>query len=403
MNRLILIFTALLSCSVMAADWPHFHGPNLNDKTSADSSFNPDLSKWKKVWETKIGQGYSALTVSDGLAYSMGHDGSETETVYCIDTETGKIKWKHDYKGQLINKLHDGGPNSTPTIEGDFVYSIGKDGKAFCFDRKTGKIIWKQDILSTMGIKLPNFGFACSPVIHKDWIIYISGKALALNKNTGKTVWLSKVVESGESAYHPGHATSVVFQNSGKEYLAFLIGTGLEILNLNDGSRVARHDLKADYNMTATTPMILNDGKNILLSWNKFTEMLTFDGKSLKSKWKTSKFIHTMQNTVLVDGVLYGTDGKERGKRITLIALNPEDGKFLWDAKFQWSQITVIGDVMLCMTVDGQLVTVKVNKKKFEEISRIKILDNICWTKATYADGKIYVRNDKGRVVCYSL
>ena len=45
----------------------------------------------------------------------------------------------------------------------------------------------------------------------------------------------------------------------------------------------------------------------------------------------------------------------------------------------------------------------KINKSKFEEISRIKILDNICWTKATYAGGKIFVRNDKGRLLCFSL
>lgn len=403
MNKVYLLFLLLCGSCLNAEDWPSFLGPNANDITKAGENFDADLKKWKKAWEVKIGVGYSAIAVKGDLAYTMGHDANETESVYCLDVKSGKTVWKHDYPGKLVNKLHFGGPNATPTVDGDFLYTSGKDGKAFCFSRKDGKVIWKKDLLEAMGIPLPNFGIAASPLIYNDWVIYTSGRALALNKKTGASVWLSKAVEQGESAYHPGHATPVVFQNAGKDYLAFLIGTGLEILSMKDGSRIARHNLTAEFNMTATTPIILNEGKNILLSWNKFSEMLSFDGKALNKVWKTSKFIHTMQNTVLVDGILYGTNGKDRSKRVSLNAINPESGESIWEAPFQWAQITVIGDTMLCMTVDGQLVTVKVSKDKFSEISRIKVLDNICWTKAVYAGGKIYLRNDKGRVICFSL
>ena len=153
----------------------------------------------------------------------------------------------------------------------------------------------------------------------------------------------------------------------------------------------------------STSPTVLNDGKNILISWNKYSEMLSFDGRELGKVWKSGKFTHTMQNSILIDGVLFGCDGKERGKRITMNAIEADSGKFLWTEKFQWSQITVIGDVMLCMTVDGDLVTLKVSAEKLVEISRKKILDNICWTKATYAGNRIFTRNDKGRFVCYSM
>ncbi|MCM8539010.1 MAG: PQQ-like beta-propeller repeat protein [Lentisphaeraceae bacterium] len=403
MNKVYVLFTLLFTSVLTAADWPQFLGPNGNDITTADSSFDPDLTKWKKSWEVKIGVGYSAVAVEGDYAYTMGHDAKDTESVYCIDTKTGKTVWQHEYKGQLVNKLHFGGPNATPTVEGAFVYTAGKDGKAFCLDKKDGKVIWKKGLLATMGIPLPNFGIAGSPLIYQDWVIYTSGRALALNKKDGKVVWVSKVSEPGESAYHPGHATPVVFTHSGKDYLAYFIGTGLEVLNMNDGSFVARYNVNADYNMTATTPIILNDGKNILLSWNKYSEMLNFNGKSLSKKWKTSKFIHTMQNTVLVDGILYGTHGNNASKRTSMMAIDPETGKALWDAKFPWAQITVIGDTLLCQGIKGNLITVKINKSKFEEISRIKTLDNICWTKATYAGGKIFVRNDKGRLLCFSL
>ena len=188
------------------------------------------------------------------------------------------------------------------------------------------------------------------------------------------------------------------------KYVLLQIGTGIEVLNLNDGSRVARHNLKADYNMTATNPLVFDNGNKIIISWNKYSEMLNFDGSTLSKGWKTSDYIHTMQNTVQYGDIIYGVNGKDRGKRVSFMAMEAASGKVLWEKKgFKWAQITGIGDTLLCMDVKGDLVTVKADKTKFEEISRITILDNICWTKATYANNRIYVRNDKGRVICLKL
>ena len=111
-----------------------------------------------------------------------------------------------------------------------------------------------------------------------------------------------------------------------------------------------------------------------------------------------------MQNNVLIDGIIYGTHGKDRGKRTSLMAIEPKTGKIIWEKKgFRWSQITVVGDTMFCLGVDGKLVTVKVSPEKYEEISNLAVLESICWTKVTYADGRLYMRNDVGRILCYAI
>lgn len=399
----LVLFSVILN-PIYGQDWSKFLGPNENDAISVDQEFIPDLSKWSKVWENKIGLGYSAVAVSGNQAFTMGHDGKARETLHCFDAKTGKTLWKHTYKGALINKLHKGGPNSTPTIEGDFVYILGKGGSAFCLEKESGKVVWEKDLLKEMDIPQPAFGLSSSPVIYKDWIIYSSGKTVVLNKKTGAKVWLSKTVAKSEAAYHPAHATPVIFTKDGVEYLTFFIGTGIEILKLNDGSFVARHDMKAEYNMTATTPIVMNEGGRIFISWNRYSEMLDFDGKSLKSAWKKKDYTHTMQNSILIDGVIYGTHGKDRGKRTSFMALDAASGKTLWEKKgFRWSQIIAVNDVFVCMNVDGNLVTVKVNPKKFEEVSNLSVLNGICWTKVTYANGRMYCRNDLGRVICYAV
>ena len=404
MYKLSLLLLFCFTVSAVAADWPSFLGPNKNDITTAESNFNADLSKWSKVWENNIGVGYSAMTVSGNMAFNMSHDKKETETLHCFDASSGKSLWKFDYLGPLINKLHKGGPNSTPTVDGDFVFILGKAGQAFCLNKTDGSVVWKKDLHQLMEIKQPAFGFASSPLIYKDWILYTSGKAVALNKNSGELVWLSQNSSTEEAAYHPGHATPVIFEQNGTDYITFLLGTGLEVLKVEDGSFVARHNLKAEYNMTATTPLVLNEGRRIFLSWNRYSEMLDFDGQSLKSAWKKKDYIHTMQNNILIDGVIYGTHGKDRGKRTSFMAIDVQTGKTLWEEKgFRWSQITVVGDTMVCMTVDGNLVTVKVSKEKFEQISSAKWLEGVCWTKPTYANGRLYIRNDLGRVLCLKI
>ena len=36
----------------------------------------------------------------------------------------------------------------------------------------------------------------------------------------------------------------------------------------------------------------------------------------------------------------------------------------------------------------------------YEEISRKTVLELTCWTKPTYAHGRILLRNDAGQIVC---
>ena len=148
-----LIFILILTFYVNANDWPRFMGPQNNDQTNASSGFTSDLEKWGESWKINVGVGYSAITVVGNKAYTMGHDGIETGSIYCLDANTGKEIWKYSYKGLLINKLHLGGPNASVEIEGDLLYALSKDGKAFCLNRNTGKPVWQVNLLNVFKIK----------------------------------------------------------------------------------------------------------------------------------------------------------------------------------------------------------------------------------------------------------
>ena len=155
-----LIILVFQSC-IQAKDWPAFLGPNGNDVVNEELGFNPDLSKWSKVWENNIGVGYTATVVADGMAFNMSHDKKETETLHCFDSKSGKPLWRFDYNGPLINKLHKGGPNSTPTIEGEFVFIMGKAGQAFCLNKTDGSVVWQKDLLKSFDLIKCIVNFPC--------------------------------------------------------------------------------------------------------------------------------------------------------------------------------------------------------------------------------------------------
>src|SRR5881296_2054598 len=95
----VALCAALLVSASHAADWPQWRGPNV-------------------LWRGSIGTGFSSMSVSNGRLYTMGN-AHDQETIWCFDAVNGKEIWKHTYPSPLGPVYHEGGPVSTPTVEGD--------------------------------------------------------------------------------------------------------------------------------------------------------------------------------------------------------------------------------------------------------------------------------------------
>ena len=111
-----------------------------------------------------------------------------------------------------------------------------------------------------------------------------------------------------------------------------------------------------------------------------------------------------MQNSILIDGVIYGTNGKDRGKRTSLMALDAQTGKTLWNEKgFKWSQITAINGYLFCLNIDGNLKIIKADRSGYNLLSEKKVFDAICWTKITYSNGNIFMRSNDGHLISLKI
>jgi len=153
--------------------------------------------------------------------------------------------------------------------------------------------------------------------------------------------------------------------------------------------------------MVASTPMVSNDGSHIFISGNMGSEMLKFDGQKLELSWENRDVKSSLNNSVLQGSVIYGISGNLKSSASQLIAFNATDGSIRWSAdRFGYGSTIGIGSTLLVLTESGDLVTTPMQAEGFKEISRKTVLDSICWTPPTYANGRIYVRNDEGDLVC---
>ena len=175
--RLSTVLLAVLVPLAAGADWPCWRGPDHNGISKE--------THWKDTWpaggptiswRANVGTGFSAVAVANGRLHALGN-ADDQDTVVCLDAITGKELWKHSYDASLDPKAFEGGPTSTPAIDGDRVYTLSRRGDLFCFDAANGKVIWNKNIATDTDQRVPGWGLSGSPIVHEDLLLLNVGDA----------------------------------------------------------------------------------------------------------------------------------------------------------------------------------------------------------------------------------
>lgn len=391
-KTVILFAVFILSASFsLALDWPHWRGPNY-DGISQETDIDPaTLNKPVIVWEAKIGTGFSAVSVADGKAYTMGNINKDTDVIYCFDALTGKEVWTFSYPESLEPKSYEGGCSATPTISEGKVYSISKSGNVFCLDAKTSDQIWKQELTA----KKPGWGYAGSPVIVDELVIFNVGTAgTALNKADGKIVWKSDGMA--------GYASAVPFEKDGTKYVAIFGSKTLQIIESQTGKTVMSFPWETQYGVNAADPIISGEEIFITSGYNHGEALLKITPEGFHEVWRNKNMRSQMSGPVLVNGYLYGIDDNQ------LVCVEWKTGKQMWVEKStRKGSLCAVGDKLFVLGERGKLSIVQASPDSYKELSSAQVLSGKCWTMPILANGKIYMRNvvkgDLSRLVCIDV
>ena len=383
----------LLTLPAQAEDWPHWRGPNNNGTSPEKLNLQWPESGPKTLWTARVGTGMSSISVSQGRVYTMGNTNGQ-DTVWCLNAMSGREVWKHSYPAKLDPQYYDGGPTSTPTVFEGQVFTLSKWGDVFCFDAEKGSLIWSEKLWN-YGIRSNRWGFAGSPVVHRDLVILNAGTSgVALERATGRMVWFNGTNVAG-------YATPQFFDGHHQELLIFG-AKKLYAVDPKTGQERWRFPFETGYDVNNTDPII--QGNRVLLSsYNHGCTLLEVREKpEVVYEDKRALRSHLAPGIAMGD-YLYSFHG-EANTTTDFRCLRFSTGEVKWAVKDpkNGSLISVSGKLLI-MSEKGELIAAEPTPDSFNPLARAQVIDGLCWTPPSFANGCLFVRNSKGKVVCLDL
>ena len=396
---IVILFFAIVS-TVNADDWPNFRGPHYNGISAEKIIVNKNTTV-TQLWEETIGTALSSVAISKGRLYTMGNTGTKgkpethTDVVYCLDSITGDEIWTFRYKCGLNFKDNTPtGPFATPTVDGDRVYTFSRKGDIYCLNATTGEKIWFRDLRAEHNMNPPfQGGFAGSPLILGDTVILNAGDAgTALNKHTGKTIWLSRPAEAAQ-------ATPVPFKQGDRQYVAIFSGYGLVAVDAITGEELWSFPWNTKFGTNAADPIISGD-KAFISTWYKMgAVLLDISAKKPTPIWQHKEMQNHYSTCILHAGHLYGFDIGD------FKCLNFETGDTVWEKRGGLGRGSLIlaDENLVILNEKGTLIITPANTEGFKPILSQQIIPGRVYNAPVLAEGRIYARNDKGKLICVKL
>jgi outer membrane protein assembly factor BamB len=399
----ILVISAflasLLCCTAYAesgnTDWPRWRGPNGNG-ISTETDWNPAslTDRPNIVWRASVGYGFSSIAVKDKYLYTMGNPGKK-DTVYCLDVTNGEVVWKFSYDCRLGEHP---GPRATPTVDDGRVYTLSQEGHLFCLNAKNGKVVWKAHLVKDFGVRSPTWGFAGSPIVDGDLLVLNAGvSGIALDKKTGKKVWVS-----GPGI--GGYAAPVPFNINGKRYAAIFGKTALYGVELETGKGLWFYPWKTSFDVNAADPLIAGNRIFISSNYRSGCAMLEINDNKPHVLWKNDKFNSHFSSFIFINGYIYGNDGAAFSDRGVFRCLEADSGKEMWAANLGFGSLICVDDKLIILNSTGDLIIAEATPEAYMERARAEdMLPRKCWTPPAFANGRLYLRNDKGEILCVDV
>ena len=403
-SRLSFTLLAALALSVPhtpAADWPQWRGPNRNG-ISAETGIrtNWPAAGPEILWRALVGTGFSSISISQGRVYTMGNTANR-DTIWCFDATTGKPIWQHSYTSQLDPRYYEGGPGSTPTVdirggaEPARVYTIGKWGDVFCLDAAKGTVLWQRDLRQD-GIKPNEWGFAGSPLVYGELVILNAGDAgMALDRNTGRTVW-----SGGTNA--TGYSSPTLCKAGGQESLLMFAVKHFVALEPKTGRELWRLTWETGYDINAPDPVLFGD-RILISTYSRGCALLAVkDGKPV-AVYENKSLNNHLSPGILLGEHLYAFNGEAK-HTTDFRCFHLPSGELKWTRNNPAFGSLILADgKLIILSEKGELLLAEPSPAEFKPLARAQVLGGLCWVPPALANGRLYVRNAKGDLVCLGL
>jgi outer membrane protein assembly factor BamB len=392
-------------------DWPRWRGETLDGRSSETGL----LSDWPSegpplAWRSAgLGRGYSSLAVSGPHIFTLGEH-EDTCQLLCLDRSDGRIVWQVE--------IGRGEPNSTPTVAGDTVYALSRDGMLAAVAVSDGRVIWRRSFKSDFGGSEPGWGYSESPLVDGDTLIATPGAQeaymVALDRNSGRTIWQTTWDQSRPAQGHggAGYASPVISHAAQVKQYVTRTGNGLIGVDSASGRILWVYDRIANGTANIPTPIVQGD---LVLGSSGYDDggtalvRLVREGAELRPQEVYYFQAREKQNhhggMILHDGYVYMGHGHNNGFPLCFELLSGRDAWRPGRGPGQSSAAVAYADGHLYFRYQDAtmaLVEATPDEYRLKGSFKLPVHNGESWSHPVIAGGHLYLR-DQDELVVYDL
>lgn len=402
MRRLLAAFVVLVFSSPLAAqDWSQWRGPNRDGSLSGTALPKTWPSAVKSAWRVDIGEGYSSPVVA-GTRVFVHSRRDPDEVVTAVDLQSGKVLWQQKYpapfaKNQYAVRMAKG-PNSTPLVANDIVYTLGVTGILSAWRAADGTLAWRKDYSASIDTSKLFCGTAISPLIESGALVVQvgsdvhGGQIVALDPVTGGERWTWK-------GPGPGYASPIAITASTVRQIVTMTNQSVVGVDAKSGASLWSIPFSDEWHENIITPVWT--GTHLIVTGVRHGTQafaITNTGGKWRATqmWKNGDVTMYMSPPVVADDTIYGLSNKRKGQ---FVALDLETGATKWATEGregEHASVLVSPAHVLFLTNTGDLVITPRRTNTFSQERRIELASAETWAVPVFVSGGVVVRDAQG-------
>jgi hypothetical protein len=158
LGRVVGLYIMLVAlCAAWGADWPSFKGPTATAPRRRPGCCAPGR-RAVRASSGRCGSSRASPGRACGTARSTCSTVSRTAATSCGASRSRTAGSCGRYEYDAPGKVGHNGSRTPPTVDEQYVYTVGMMGHFVCTDRKSHKPVWQKNLLTDFGVDLPSWG-----------------------------------------------------------------------------------------------------------------------------------------------------------------------------------------------------------------------------------------------------
>ena len=409
MKLLLPLHVFILACAtsnLVAGDWPQWRGANRDDHSPDKSILNPwPAAGPAQKWVSKdAGMGYAGFSVVDGKLFTMGaSDGGEQ--VIALNSTTGAKIWSVQLDNRVYPNQWGDGPRSTPTVDGNKLYTLSANGILGCLAIKDGSILWKVDLVRDLKGKLQDWGYTESVLIDGDKVFCTpggdGGTMAALDKKTGTVLWRSTGIKEPAQ-----YSSPILITHEGKKQLVQLLTKKVLGVDVENGEVLWTANFPGRV-AVIPTPIYKDGYLYVTAGYGVGCRLLKLGGKEPEVVYENNNMVNHHGGVILVDGKLYGHSDKGEWTCQDFMT-----GETVWkNESLGKGAVAYAAGHLVCLDEkSGEVALVEASPAGWKEKSRFTLAPQTTqrkpqgriWVHPVIVNGLMYLR-DQELIHCYDV